>query len=89
MVRFLSVILLVAGISSILSNWERAQGERPPTFAWVRTVDGWERAAAVDVEVTQSVPPALHPALVAGFELGCSLFALLAFPHANLQSRSS
>ena len=36
-----------------------------------------------------STPPALHPFLVASFQLGASLFALLAFPSRNQPQHKS
>jgi hypothetical protein len=80
--RSLLIIVSVAGIAAIISHLESAQAERQPQVqqtAWVRTVDGWEPSAVLTAQ-SVSAPPSLHPFLVAGFELGASLFALVAFP---------
>jgi len=47
---------------------------------WVRTSDGWESSAVLRMEPFEPAEPAVHPGLIATFQLGVSLFALLAFP---------
>ena len=47
---------------------------------WVRTADGWEPSGVLRVESRPATKDPLHPLLVASFQLGASLFALLAFP---------
>jgi len=80
--RLLITVLAVAGLCWCINSLENVQGERSPAPDWVRTVDGWERESVVTYQ-----PPAstffafeMHPALVASFQLGMSLFFLLAFP---------
>lgn len=82
MFRSLSIIVTVAAIAGVISHFESAQAERQPPvqqIAWVRTIDGWQHSSVLTAE-SASTPPALHPFLVASFQLGASLFALLAFP---------
>ena len=82
MFRSLLIIVTVAAIAGAISHFESAQAERQSQVspvAWVRTVDGWEPSAVLTANAV-STPPALHPFLVASFQLGASLFALLAFP---------
>jgi hypothetical protein len=82
LLRSLSIIVTVAAIAGVISHFESAQAERQPVVqptAWVRTIDGWEPSSVLTAE-TASIPPSLHPFLVASFQLGASLFALLAFP---------
>jgi hypothetical protein len=87
LLRSLSIILTVAAIAAVISHFESAQGDRQMAdfqgevqqVAWIRTADGWEPSTVLTAE-SASTPPSLHPALVASFELGVSLFALLAFP---------
>lgn len=83
-VRSLSIIALVAAISGVLSHWENAEAVRDPhpaTSAWVRTVDGWEPSTVLTASPFAHSAPALHPALVASFQLAASVFFLLAFPY--------
>jgi hypothetical protein len=82
-VRSLCIIATVAALSAVLSGLEHAQAVRGETLNWVRTVDGWEHTAVLNPDLLPGTPPALHPFLVASFELGASLFVLLAFPRAQ------
>jgi hypothetical protein len=69
--RSLLIIAVVAAIATGLSRLEHAHSQISTVSpAWVRTVDGWEPSS-----------PVVHPALVAGFQLGASVFVLLAFPY--------
>ncbi len=90
MLRSLFVIATVAALSGLLSHLESAQAERhanaawvriPPKSAWVRTIDGWEPSTVLTSQSLIEGSPALHPLLVAGFQLGASVFVLLAFPY--------
>jgi hypothetical protein len=72
-------LLIVAAISGWISRGEHAAGLSGGPTDWVRTADGWESRTAVEpYEV--SAPPAVHPAVIAAFQLGASLFFLVAFP---------
>jgi hypothetical protein len=69
-----------------MSDRQQAQGQRE-VFAtdshgatWIRTVDGWEPSHVLEPPTDPATPPALHPLIVAGFQLSASLLALLAFP---------
>lgn len=82
MLRSLLIIATVAVIAAAINHFESAQAQRQPQvspIAWVRTADGWESSAVLSA-TSASTPPALHPVLVATFQVGVSLFALLAFP---------
>ncbi|MDZ4659118.1 MAG: hypothetical protein SH868_16215 [Bythopirellula sp.] len=81
MLRSLFVITTVAALSGLLSHLESAQAERHTNAAWVRTVDGWEPSTVLTSNSLSEGSPALHPLLVAGFQLGASVFVLLAFPY--------
>jgi hypothetical protein len=86
--RSVFIILAVAVLSAWINHCERAIGlsapsgashsTRPPT-EWIRTADGWEPRAELDA-LPRTRGGRLHPALVAGFQLGASVFVLLAFP---------
>ena len=78
--RPLITISTVAAISCFLAHLENAQGQLPVATAWVRTADGWEPSGVLRVERRPTEVSPVHPLLVAGFELGASLFALIAFP---------
>ncbi|BBO36447.1 hypothetical protein [Lacipirellula parvula] len=78
MKRSLLTILLVAAISGWISAGERAAG-RSPGGDWVRTRDGWESRFVVEPHETTALPT-IHPGVIAGLQLGASLFFLLAFP---------
>lgn len=83
--RFALTIGAVGILSTCLAHLEIAQGQRStslghPGTSWVRTSDGWERSDLLWLESRPFVRPALHPLLVAGFQLSASLFALIAFP---------
>ena len=79
MLRFLLTLGAVATLSYAAIHLEHAQAERNPLPDWVRTVDGWEPASVLSTEVAPALP-SLHPFVVAGFQLGASVFVLLAFP---------
>lgn len=54
----------------------RAATSSAPNIAWVRTVDGWERADSWNVG--EVVPPRLHPLVVAAGQGLLSLLGLVA-----------
>lgn len=90
MLRCVITVIIVAGISASLGFLEQANGQREPVVStrfdsstWIRTVDGWEPPSVLTVVPKEEWTPTLHPALVAGFQAGASLFALLAFPAAR------
>jgi hypothetical protein len=76
--RSLLTILTVAAISGWISRGERAASVAEASD-WVRTADGWEVRAVIEPH-EPSVPPPVHPAVIAGLQLGASLFFLIAFP---------
>jgi hypothetical protein len=78
--RSLVVISVVALLSGMISQLKPAQADRQVELAWVRTIDGWEPGSVLTAQDTVSQAPTLHPGLVAGFQLGTSVFVLLAFP---------
>ena len=78
MKRSLFTILTVAAISGWISRGERAASIAEASD-WVRTADGWEVRAVIE-PYEPSAPPPVHPAVVAGLQLGASLFFLVAFP---------
>jgi hypothetical protein len=90
LLRCLIVIACVALLSGLLNHFQLAQGQREfvagptpqntPEQTWVRTADGWERSSVLQPNLNPIGPPALHPLLVAGFQVTASLLALLAFP---------
>ncbi|QEG33306.1 hypothetical protein [Bythopirellula goksoeyrii] len=84
--RMLFTICAVATLSYAASHLEHAHAERATLPKWVRTVDGWEPASVI-TEMSPSLP-SLHPFLVAGFELGASVFVLLAFPGSAIRRNS-
>ena len=47
---------------------------------WVRTSDGWESSAVIQLDPFEPAEPAIHPTVIACLQLGLSLFALVAFP---------
>jgi hypothetical protein len=74
-------ILAVAAISGWISYGERASGDLRSGADWVRTADGWERRTALTVESeSPSRFAAVHPGLVAAFQLTASLLVLVAIP---------
>ncbi|MCC6491985.1 MAG: hypothetical protein IT424_03080 [Pirellulales bacterium] len=76
--RCLLTIAIVAAISGWIAQGERAAG-RPRGGEWIRTAQGWEsRRVLAAAEIVR--PPAVHPAVVAGLQLGASLFVLIALP---------
>jgi hypothetical protein len=76
--RSLLTILTVAAISGWISRGERAASVAEASD-WVRTADGWEVRQVVE-PYEPSAPPPVHPAVIAGLQLGASLFFLVAFP---------
>ena len=79
MSRNLLIILIVAAISSWINSGERAAGDTAYAADWVRTIDGWESRAVLE-PYDPPTPPAVHPAVIAAFQLLASLFFLAAFP---------
>jgi len=77
--RNLLIILIVAAISSWINSGERAAGDTAYAADWVRTADGWESRVVLEPYEAPS-PPAIHPAVIAAFQLLASLFFLAAFP---------
>jgi hypothetical protein len=77
--RSLFTFLTVCGISLWISGGERAAGVAHGAKDWVRTAHGWEPRQVVQL-THEAAPPRLHPGLVAAFQLGASVFCLLAFP---------
>jgi len=86
--RHLFTFLAVCGLSLWISSAERAAGVAGMTKDWVRTAHGWEPHGVVRV-THDSPPPRLHPGLVAAFQLGASVFCLLAFPASAVPVRPS
>ena len=81
MLRSLLIIAAVAAISTVLSHLEHAHSQMPTASpAWVRTIDGWEPSSVLTTGSNSSTP-SLHPFVVAGFQLGASVFVLIAFPY--------
>ena len=81
LLRSLLIIAAVAAISTVLSQLESAHSQMPTASpAWVRTIDGWEPSSVLTTD-TNSNTPSLHPFVVAGFQLGASVFVLIAFPY--------
>jgi hypothetical protein len=79
--RSLFIIAVVAAIATGLSRLEHAHSQISTISpAWVRTVDGWEPSSVLTTP-SPAPSPVVHPALVAGFQLGASVFVLLAFPY--------
>jgi hypothetical protein len=76
--RSLLTILTVAAISGWIARGERAASIAQASD-WVRTADGWEVRLVVEPH-EPSTPPPVHPAVIAGLQLGASLFFLIAFP---------
>ena len=77
--RSLLTILTVAAISGWISRGERAASIAAEASDWVRTTDGWEVRQVVE-PYEPWAPPPVHPAVIAGLQLGASLFFLVAFP---------
>jgi hypothetical protein len=65
--------------ASWISSGERTAGHAAHATDWVRTVDGWEPRRVIE-PFELSAPSAVHPAVIAGFQLLASLFFLAAFP---------
>ncbi len=87
MYRAFATIAAVAVLSGFLAHLEHAQGERVEAGRWVRTADGWEPSGVLRAESHTPAAPELHPLLVAGFLLGASIFALLAFPNRKMPAK--
>ena len=79
MLRTLATVLIVAGISAWISWGERTAGLTAYATDWVRTADGWESRRVVE-PYRPLAPPAVHPGVIAGFQLLASLLVLAAFP---------
>lgn len=77
--RSLFSILAVAALSGVIQQLERAPAAVAERADWVRTVDGWEPRHVL-VRDIPAVSPQVHPGLVAAFQLGASMLALVAFP---------
>ena len=77
--RSLLIIIIVALLSALISRAERVSGAQASQNDWIRTTTGWERRAGLTAERSQP-QLGVHPALLATFQLGASLFVLLAFP---------
>lgn len=86
--RHLLPFLTVVGLSMYIASGERAVGVATLTKDWVRTIHGWESREVLEV-THETGPPRLHPALVAAFQLGASVFCLLAFPASAVPVRRS
>jgi hypothetical protein len=76
--RCLLTIAIVALICSLINRAERVHGGAAFATDWVRTADGWESRAVLLPPMAPA--PQVHPGLVAAFQVGASLFCLLAFP---------
>lgn len=85
--RSVFTIVSVAALSAWIARAERAVGvtsHDPRSIAaeaddWVRTAQGWQRRSALNAS-SSATPLPIHPALVAGFQIGFSLLVLVAFP---------
>jgi hypothetical protein len=77
--RSILIILIVAAISSWISGSEHPASNAAYGAEWVRTADGWESRDVLEPYQTPS-PPAVHPLVIAAFQLLASLFFLTAFP---------
>jgi hypothetical protein len=86
--RHLVTFLAVVGLSAYIAGGERAAGVGRLTKDWVRTAHGWESREVVKV-THETAAPRLHPGLVAAFQLGASVFCLLAFPASAVPVRRS
>ncbi len=72
---FLTVVCLASWIQNVESAARVPSGKTD----WVRTIDGWESRRTLDVRAG-GPHGEVHPALVAAFLLGASVFCLVAFP---------
>jgi hypothetical protein len=80
--RALFIIGTVAAVAAGLNRLEHVHSQISTVSpAWVRTVDGWEPSSVLRTMPAVEYSPAVHPALVASFQLGASVFVLLAFPY--------
>jgi hypothetical protein len=77
--RSLLIILVVAAISGWINGNERVASDAACAADWIRTADGWE-SREVLAPYEAPAPQAIHPAVVAGFQLLASLLVLAAFP---------
>jgi hypothetical protein len=77
--RSILIILIVAAISGWISSGEHSASDAAHAADWVRTADGWESRAVLEHYEAPS-PPAIHPVVIAAFQLLASLFFLTAFP---------
>jgi hypothetical protein len=92
LLRLCLTILAVAALSACLVHYRDVQGQSSGStdvtqIAWVRTVDGWEPSTVLMPRPRQQGPPTVHPGLIAGLQLGVSVFALLALPPGQLNGR--
>jgi hypothetical protein len=79
--NLLITVVAVAGLSSCLNALESAPSKQQhQSFGWVRTIDGWERSGVVAPSLPTNRSATIDPAVVALFQLGTSVFFLLAFP---------
>jgi hypothetical protein len=77
--RSILIILIVAAISGWISSGEHSASDAAYAGDWVRTADGWESRDVLEPYEAPS-PPAIHPVVIAAFQLLASLFVLAAFP---------
>lgn len=76
--RSILVILTVAALSSWIARAQQAAGQTHSPTDWIHTADGWESRSVL---AARPAPlPAIHPGLIAAFELMASLLALATFP---------
>jgi len=81
------LLIIVAGLASVvrLDAVARAHADRGGVVQtsadhsmWVRTVDGWQPLGTLQVAPPRPAPQ-LHPFLVAGLQIGGSIFFLLLY----------
>jgi hypothetical protein len=75
----LGILLFVGGvaIAAYRVDVHSSKPEVTPVhFAWVRTVDGWERPERWTISRVE--PPAVHPVVIAAGQMLVSMFALVA-----------
>ena len=77
--RGLLTFLFVSAISGWICNGEQAIGLASTAGDWVHTAQGWESRTVLE-RAPRRAPVDLHPGLIAAFQLGASLFFLIAFP---------
>ncbi|QDT01438.1 hypothetical protein [Adhaeretor mobilis] len=93
--RFLITLLTVCCLAGVVQQFEngdrlRAAGDSWEFLGygiatlgpsdWIRTSDGWERREVLFRQPQVPLPTLPHPGLIAAFQIGLSLFALIAFP---------